>query len=179
MEKTKKKAKKKDPLSRTPYTRRSDQEMAKIASEVESGLLGIRTACLKYGLCRNTLKLYLLKRTMLNLDSPNVRQKQLPTMMQQPTESALKKEVQRLNKELEYAKMKLLSLETMIQEAEKHLQIKIKKSMVPNSQKVKATASQPKLGEAMLESCDNNVSLFFLFQDHRKKIIVFKSYKAI
>lgn len=101
--------------------------MAKIASEVQSGLLGIRTACLKYGLCRNTLKLYLLKGSMRNLVEPNSRQKQLPMMNYEPKESALKKEVQRLNKELEYAKMKLLSLETMIQEAEKHLQIKIKK----------------------------------------------------
>lgn len=127
MEITKKKAKKKDPLSRTPYTRRSDQEMTKIASEVESGLLGIRTACLKYGLCRNTLKLYLVKRAMRNLGKPIPKQRSLPMMSNEPKESALKKEVQRLNKELEYAKMKLLSLETMIQEAEKHLQIKIKK----------------------------------------------------
>ena len=127
MENTKKKAKKKDPLSRTPYTRRSDQEMAKIASEVQSGLLGIRTACLKYGLCRNTLKLYLIKGAMRNLGVPTSKQKHLPTMNPEPKESVLKKEVQRLSKELEYAKLKLLSLETMIQEAEKHLQIKIKK----------------------------------------------------
>lgn len=101
--------------------------MTKIASEVESGLLGIRTACLKYGLCRNTLKLYLVKRAMRNLGKPIPKQRSLPMMSNEPKESALKKEVQRLNKELEYAKMKLLSLETMIQEAEKHLQIKIKK----------------------------------------------------
>ena len=48
-------------------------------------------------------------------------------MIQDLNESTLKKEIQRLNKELEYAKLKLLSLETMIQEAENHLQIKIKK----------------------------------------------------
>jgi hypothetical protein len=127
MENTKKKVKKKDPLSRTPYARRSDQEMAKIASEVQSGVLGIRTACLKYGLCRNTLKLYHSKQAMRNLGEPISKQKHVPTMNQEPKESALKKEVQRLNKELEFAKLKLLSLETMIQEAEKHLQIKIKK----------------------------------------------------
>jgi len=127
MENTKKKPKKKDPLSRTPYTRRSDLEMAKIASEVQSGLLGIRSACLKYGLCRNTLKLYLIKSAMRNLGEPISKQKPLPMMNHEPKESVLKKEVQRLNTELEYAKLKLLSLETMIQEAEKHLQIKIKK----------------------------------------------------
>jgi hypothetical protein len=127
MENTKKKTRKKDPLSRTPYMRRSDEEMAKIASEVNAGLLGIRTACLKYGLCRNTLKLYLIKGAIRNLGEPNLKQKPLPTMKPDLKESALKKEVQRLNKELEYAKLKLLGLETMIQEAEKHLQIKIKK----------------------------------------------------
>ena len=50
-------------------------------------------------------------------------------MNHQPKESALKKEIQRLNKELEYAKLKLLGLETMIQEEEKHLQIRIKKKV--------------------------------------------------
>lgn len=101
--------------------------MAKIASEVNSGLLGIRTACIKHGLCRNTLKLYLIKGAIRNLGVPNPKQESTTTMNSDPKESALKKEIQRLNKELEYAKLKLLSLEPMIQEAEKHLQIKIKK----------------------------------------------------
>jgi hypothetical protein len=101
--------------------------MAKIASEVQSGLLGIRSACLKYGLCRNTLKLYLIKRAIRTLGEPNTKQKNVATMIPDPKESVLKKEVLRLSKELEYAKLKLLSLETMIQEAEKHLQIKIQK----------------------------------------------------
>ena len=127
MENTQKKAKKKDSLSRSPYVRRSDLEMEKIASEIDSGLLGIRTACLKYGLCRNTLKLYLIKRAMLTLVEHNSKQKHEPMMNRDPKESALKKEVQRLTKELNYAKVKLLGLETMIQEAEKHLQIKIRK----------------------------------------------------
>ena len=127
MENTKKKAQKKNSLSRNPYVRRSDHEMAKIASEVQSGLLGIRSACLKYGLCRNTLKLYLIKRAMHTLGQQSTKQKNAPMMNVDPKESILKKEVQRLNKELEYAKLKLLGLETMIQEAEKHLQIKIQK----------------------------------------------------
>ena len=127
MTNTKEKTKKKDPLSRAPYIRRTESEMTKIASEIESGLLGIRTACIKYGLCRNTLKLYLIKRAMRTLVESNSKQKHEPIVNQDLKESALKKEVQRLTKELEYAKMKLLGLETMIQEAEKHLQIKIKK----------------------------------------------------
>ncbi|MDQ3015549.1 MAG: hypothetical protein M3R25_02345 [Bacteroidota bacterium] len=127
MENTKEKTKKKDPLSRSPYVKRSDLEMAKIASEIDAGLLGIRTACLKYGLCRNTLKLYLIKRAMRTLVEHNSKQKHQPIVNQDLKESALKKEVQRLTKELDYAKVKLLGLETLIHEAEKHLQIKIKK----------------------------------------------------
>ncbi len=64
---------------------------------------------------------------MRTLVEPNSKQKQEAMVNQDPKESALKKEVRRLTKELEYAKVKLLGLETMIQEAEKHLQIKIKK----------------------------------------------------
>ena len=61
-------------------------------------------------------------RTLVELSS---KQKQEAMMNQDPKDSVLKKEVQRLSKELEYTKVKLLGLETMIQEAEKHLQIKI------------------------------------------------------
>jgi len=35
--------------------------MIKIVKEIESGLISIRTACFKYGLCRNTLKLFITK----------------------------------------------------------------------------------------------------------------------
>ena len=64
---------------------------------------------------------------MHTLGQQSTKQKNAPMMNVDPKESILKKEVQRLNKELEYAKLKLLGLETMIQEAEKHLQIKIQK----------------------------------------------------
>lgn len=96
---------------------------------------------------------------MRNLGESNTKQKNVPTMNPDLNEASLKKEIQRLSKELEYAKLKLLGLETMIQEAEKHLQIKIKKSMVPNSQKVKAAASQTKLGGAMPTVWSDETSL--------------------
>jgi hypothetical protein len=48
--------------------------MAKIASKVQSGVLGIRTAWLNYGLCRNTVKLYLIKQAMRNLGEPISKQ---------------------------------------------------------------------------------------------------------
>jgi len=50
-----------EPKSRDPYLRRTDGEMIKIVKEIESGLISIRTACFKYGLCRNTLKLFITK----------------------------------------------------------------------------------------------------------------------
>jgi hypothetical protein len=49
-----------EPKSRDPYFRRTEGEMIKIVKEIESGLISIRAACFKYGLCRNTLKLSVL-----------------------------------------------------------------------------------------------------------------------
>jgi hypothetical protein len=50
-----------EPKSRDPYIRRTHGEMIKIVKEIESGLISIRAACFKYGLCRNTLKLFITK----------------------------------------------------------------------------------------------------------------------
>lgn len=126
MKNTKIKTKKRDAKSRIPYTRRSEEEMAKIASEIRTGLLGIRSASLKYGLCRNTLKLYLTKQSIRTM-TLNTSEK-LPIFMNaEPKESALIAEIQKLSKQLEFAKLKILSLETMIEITEKDLQIKIKK----------------------------------------------------
>ena len=41
-------------LSRDPYKRRLESEMIKIVTEVNSGMIGKRAACLKYGVNRNT-----------------------------------------------------------------------------------------------------------------------------
>ncbi len=127
MKSTKKSSKKPDPKSRVPYLRRSEAEMAKIASEIQSGLLGIRSACLKYGLCRNTLKLYLTKQAVRTLGENNSIHTSTLIMNTDPKESVLKREIQRLSKELEYAKLKILGLETMIKVADEDFKIKIRK----------------------------------------------------
>jgi len=127
MKSTKKSTKKPNPKSRTPYLRRSEAEMAKIASEIQSGLLGIRSACLKYGLCRNTLKLYLTKQAVRTLGENNSIHTSTLIMNTDPKESVLKREIQRLSKELEYAKLKILGLETMIKVADEDFKIKIRK----------------------------------------------------
>jgi len=127
MKETKNLKKKPDPKSQTPYARRSEVEMTKIASEIRSGLLGIRTACLKYGLCRNTLKLYLTKQAIRTLVQDEIMHVHTTTMKPELKESTVKREIQKLTKELEYAKLKILSLETMIKVAEEDLHIKIRK----------------------------------------------------
>ena len=115
-----------EPKSRDPYLRRTDGEMIKIVKEIESGLISIRTACFKYGLCRNTLKLFITKlsiRTLGDDFSTQIRSR----MNDSQKESAFNKKIQQLTKELEYAKLKIISLETMIAVAEDDLKIKIRK----------------------------------------------------
>ena len=51
----------------------------------------------------------------------------LSRMNDDQKESALNKKIQELTKELEYAKLKIISLETMITVAENDLKIKIRK----------------------------------------------------
>jgi hypothetical protein len=125
--KVKSKQKKKiDPKSKSPYSRRSEEEMSKILQEIQSGLLTIRGACFKYGLCRNTLKLFIAKFSIRNFDGKFSNQL-LSAMNDDQKNAALNKKIQELTKHLEYAKLKIVGLETMIQVAEDDLQIKIRK----------------------------------------------------
>jgi predicted lipase len=115
-----------EPKSRNPYLRRTEGEMIKIVKEIESGLISIRAACFKYGLCRNTLKLFITKfsiRTLGDDFSSQIRSR----MNDSQKESVLNKKIQQLTKEFEYAKLKIISLETMIAVAEDDLKIKIRK----------------------------------------------------
>lgn len=48
--------------------------MIKIVKEIQSGLLNIRSACLKYGLCRNTLRLFITKYSIRTLGDKNSNQ---------------------------------------------------------------------------------------------------------
>jgi len=115
-----------EPKSRNPYLRKTDGEMIKIVKEIESGLISIRTACFRYGLCRNTLKLFITKfsiRTLGDEFSPQINS----IMHDDQKESALNKKIQQLTKDLEYAKLKIIGLETMITVAENDLKIRIRK----------------------------------------------------
>lgn len=114
------------PKSRSPYVRRTDGEMIKIVREIQSGLISNRAACFKYGLCRNTLKLFITKFSIRTLGDDFSNQL-LSRMNDDQKESALNKKIQELTKDLEYAKLKIISLETMITVAEDDLKIKIRK----------------------------------------------------
>jgi transposase len=117
---------KKEPKSRDPYKRRPDWEMIKIVNEIKSGLIGINPACFKYGLCRNTLKSYITNLSIRTLGEENSNQIR-PGMNDNEKEAALNRKIQGLSKDLEYAKLKIISLETMITVAETDLKINIRK----------------------------------------------------
>lgn len=121
-----KKGRKIDPKSKMPYKRRAYSEMIKIVNEIHSGLLSNRSACLKYGLCRNTLRLFITKQSIRTLGDKN-SYKLFTTMSANQKDAALIKKIQELTKELEYAKLKIVGLETMIKVAEEDLNIKIRK----------------------------------------------------
>lgn len=115
-----------EPKSRDPYFKRTEGEMIKIVKEIESGLISIRAACFKYGLCRNTLKLFITKFSIRTLGYDYSTQTR-SRMNDNQKESVLNKKIQQLTKELEYAKLKIISLETMITVAEDDLKIEIRK----------------------------------------------------
>ncbi|HEY4287995.1 MAG TPA: hypothetical protein VGN00_12910 [Puia sp.] len=113
------------PLSKNPHVRRSESEIKGIIEEIASGSIGIRAACMKHGLNRNTLKLWMTKLSVRTLRD-NRKQVILSSMEEDQREKDNKNEVKRLSKALEYAKLRILSLETMIKVTEEDLQIKIR-----------------------------------------------------
>jgi len=100
--------------------------MIKIVKEIQSGLISNRAACFKYGLCRNTLRLFITKFSIRTLGDDFSNQI-LKRMNDDQKESVLNKKIDQLTKDLEYAKLKIISLETMITVAEDDLKIKIRK----------------------------------------------------
>lgn len=95
--------------SKNPYLRRLDSEMVKIVQEIQSGLLTIRGACIKYGLCRGTLKLFITKHSIRTFDGGQSNQLLL-SMNEEQLNKALNKRIQELTKDLEYAKLKIIGL---------------------------------------------------------------------
>jgi len=113
-------------FSRDPYKRRPESEMIKIVTEVNSCMIGKRAACLKYGVNRNTLALFIRKFTMRTLGY-ELSTQLLSHMTEDQKLCLLEKKIKDLTKSLDHAKLKSDSLEIMIKVAEEDLHIKIRK----------------------------------------------------
>jgi hypothetical protein len=114
------------PLSRVPWKRRSKQEMELIIGQIRSGSISIWGACRKHGLNRNTLKLWM---TRLSVGSLVDKTNAIVSSSKEEDKKAqeYKQQIRQLEKALEYANLKILGLETMINVTEEDLQIKIRK----------------------------------------------------
>src|SRR4051812_45235921 len=114
------------PLSKHPYVRRSKEEMELIVGEIHSGALNIWSACKKYGLNRNALKLWITRLSVGNL-TDKINMSMSSNISGDKKEQEYKQQITQLKKSLEYARLKILGLEIMIRVAEEDLQIKIRK----------------------------------------------------
>lgn len=112
--------------SRRPYQRRSEANKRKIVREVNQELIGIRAACRKYGLNRNTLKSWLVQFSLPTLEEP-LPTEQSPDMPDRSSNQTLNRQVQALTKALAQSQLKINGLQTMIEVAESELKIKIRK----------------------------------------------------
>lgn len=112
--------------SSQPYKRRSEAEMLEIVKEIHENGLPKKTACKKYGVNRNTLKLFILNQSTKELVS-NHSLDLLSTMNENQQHLALTKKIKELSSALEKSELKVITLETMIKVAEDDLKIKIRK----------------------------------------------------
>lgn len=114
------------PKSSQPYKRRTEEEMNKILFQIQNQCLSKRSACLKYGINRNTLRLFIMKQATAQIIRNDSVDLSL-IMNDNQKNSALIRKVKELNAELEKSKLKVLTLETIIEVAEEDLNIKIRK----------------------------------------------------
>lgn len=109
-----------------PYKRRSEAEMTRIINEIQQGVIGKRAACIKYGLHRRTLHLWITRLSIRTLGD-GLSTDLFASMNENHQNIALSKKIRELTKSLEKAELKVATLETMIKVAEEDLQIKIRK----------------------------------------------------
>jgi transposase-like protein len=121
-----KKRSKPSPRSSQPYKRRSEAEMLTIVKEIHENGLPKKTACKKYGVNRNTLKLFTLKQSTKEL-LDNHSLDLLSSMNENQQHLALTKKIKELSSALAKSELKVTTLETLIKVAEDDLKIKIRK----------------------------------------------------
>jgi hypothetical protein len=125
MEKTKKKHRL-STISSQPFKRRPESEMVEILTEIHSGRISKRGACAKYGINRNTMALFIKKFSVRTLGQ-KISNQLLSNMPEESKTTLLEKKIKELTKQLEHAKLKNASLETLIKVVEEDLHIRIKK----------------------------------------------------
>lgn len=113
------------PKSKVPYKRKSESEISRILTEINEGVITIRGACKKFGLNRNTLRLWMVKSSIRNL-SADQSVNFISTMNDNQQVKALERKVRELSKALEKTTLRAESLETVIKVAESDLKIKIR-----------------------------------------------------
>ena len=113
--------------TRKPYERLSDTEKKKLVYEINSGLIGQRTAARKYSLNRKTVGVWVFEFSSFNFKPREVAAEAIEKMTENSKTRILAKQVQDLTKQLEKANLKISGLQTMIEVSEQELHIKIRK----------------------------------------------------
>ena len=126
MEKKDKKMIRPHVLSRDPYKRWNELEMTHIVKDIQSGLVGIRASCRKYGICRPTLQKWISRLSVRRLGD-ELSNQLLGSMTDDKQRTALENRIKELTKALELERLRNDSLKTMIKVAEEDLHIKIRK----------------------------------------------------
>jgi hypothetical protein len=116
----------KSPKSKDPYKRRTAPEMLRVLNEIEQGSISIIGACFKYGLNRNTLKLWKAKLAIRTLGL-NQSASFLESMNDNQKLKAVNDKLRAVTRALERSELKVHALETVIKVAEEDLKIKIRK----------------------------------------------------
>jgi transposase-like protein len=96
-------------VSREPYKRQREAEKQKIIYEVTKGLIGIRAACRKYGLNRNTLKNWMENICLPNLADTISDEPEL-TMLTSNSDDPPNRQIKALIKALAEAELKISGL---------------------------------------------------------------------
>jgi transposase-like protein len=105
----------------------SESVKSKIVGEINCGLLSHREASKKYGINRKSIGSWITQLSLLNSKPLEIAQNTMVDMKEDNKTRILSKQVLDLTKELEKSKLRISSLETMIEVSEQEFQIKIRK----------------------------------------------------
>ncbi|HFK5528161.1 TPA: hypothetical protein ACGZ99_002219 [Elizabethkingia anophelis] len=107
-------------LNKKRYKNQKEYEVVRILTEIDKSLISKLGACEKYGLNRNTLRLWITKLCIRNLEA-KISNTFFTEMDENSINKVLEKRILELSKSLEYAKLKIIGLGTMIKVAEENL----------------------------------------------------------